>query len=277
MGICHREIPSRRDAGGSDQGVARVPLTPRRLVALGASNLTRGLPTVVSTARAEWGREVEVWAALGHGRSYGAPSRFGVRTLPGILESGLWRELEIRPQVPTKALVTDIGNDILYGYSAERILDWVGEAMRRLRRLTEDIVVTDLPVAGVRRLSRAKFLAFRAVFYPFCRRSLAEVLETAERVNAGLAALAATCGVKLVRMNPAWYGFDPIHIRPSCWRPAWQELVCGAFPARGADRAPGEALRLYLMRPERQWLLGVEQVTPQSGVALPAGARVWLY
>ena len=60
-----------------------------RAVALGASNLTRGFRTVVSAARAAWGPEVQVLAALGHGRSYGAPSRVPFRTLPGILESGL--------------------------------------------------------------------------------------------------------------------------------------------------------------------------------------------
>ncbi len=55
-----------------------------RLVALGASNLTRGFRRVVSTARAAWGPEIQVLAALGHGRSYGAASRIGVRTLAGI-------------------------------------------------------------------------------------------------------------------------------------------------------------------------------------------------
>ena len=56
-----------------------------RIVALGASNLTRGFQTLVSTARGAWGPYVEVLAALGHGRSYGAPSRLVFRTLPGIL------------------------------------------------------------------------------------------------------------------------------------------------------------------------------------------------
>jgi hypothetical protein len=36
-------------------------------------------------------------------------------------------------------------------------------------------------------------------------------------------------------------------------------------------------LRLYLMPPERQWLLGFERFSPQSGRALPSGSRVWLY
>jgi hypothetical protein len=31
------------------------------------------------------------------------------------------------------------------------------------------------------------------------------------------------------------------------------------------------------MRPERQWLFGVERLTPQIGVGLRRGAHVWLY
>src|SRR5262245_34001192 len=196
-----------------------------RVVALGASNLTRGFQTVVSTARAEWGPGVEVLAALGHGRSYGATSRLIFRSLPGILDSGLWRELESRPRVPTRGLITDVGNDILYGFSAERTLAWVEEALRRMERVTQDIVVTALPLASIRRLSRAKFLLFRSILVPSCRLSLAQVLDRAEGVNEGLGKLSSSHGVRLIRLDPAWYGFDPIHIRPSLWRRAWQEIL----------------------------------------------------
>lgn len=132
-----------------------------RVVALGASNLTRGFQTVVSTARTAWGPQVEVLAALGHGRSYGVPSRLAFRGLPGILDSGLWPELESRPRMATRALVTDVGNDILYGFSAGQTLAWVQEAIRRLRRFTQDIVLTDLPLFSIRRLSNLTFLVFR--------------------------------------------------------------------------------------------------------------------
>jgi hypothetical protein len=261
----------------SESATRTTPADIARVVALGASNLTRGFHSVVSTARAMWGRDVHVLAALGHGRSYGAHSRFVARTLPAILTSGLWPELESRPVVPTRGLVTDDGNDILYGYSAEQTLEWVNEAVERLRRVTPDIVVTDLPLASVRHLSRAKFLAFRSMLVPSCRLSLTEVVETAERVDAGLADLAVAHGIRFFRLNPAWYGFDPIHIRPSCWRPAWQEILGTPSPAHDDGCSWLEGLRLYLMPPERQWLFGVEQFTPQSGVALPSGGRVWLY
>jgi hypothetical protein len=255
-----------------------MPAAVARVVALGASNLTRGFQAVVAAARTAWGPGVEVVAALGHGRSYGAHSRLlAVRTLPGILQSGVWRRLESVPAGATRGLVTDVGNDILYGFSAQQTLAWVDEALGRLQSFTDDIVLTDLPLASIRRLSRPKFLVLRSILVPTCRLSLDEVLERAERVNAGLAELAAARGAKLFHLKPDWYGFDPIHIRPAATRPAWQEILGGPATANRPGGARLEALRLYLMPPERQWLFGVERVRPQSGRLLPSGSRVWLY
>jgi hypothetical protein len=254
-----------------------VPAEIGRVVALGASNLTRGFQTVVATARASWGPDVEVMAALGHGRAYGVRSRFVVRTLPGILESGLWRELESRSHLPTRALVTDVGNDIVFGSSAEQILEWVGDAIGRLRRVTADIVVTGLPLAGIRGVTDAKFRLLRSIFFPSCRVPLVEVQETAERVHVGLARLSAVHGARFLHPKPEWYGFDPIHIRPSLWRPAWREILGSAPDGSAVVTSRLEGLRLYLMPPERRWLFGVEQVTAQPGVALRSGGRVWTY
>ena len=254
-----------------------MPPDVARVIALGASNLTRGLQTVVSSARASWGADVEVVAALGHGRSYGTTSQFLIRTLPAILECGLWRELESRPQAPTRAVLTDVGNDILYGSSAPQILAWIAEALGRLQRVTSDIVLTDLPLDNIRRLSEAKYHLVRTVFAPSCRLSLTHVRETAELVNAGLARLAVEHGARFCQLKPEWYGFDPIHIRPSLWRPAWQEIL-GAPGILDEGRGNGvESAKLYLMPAERQWWFGREQFTPQAGRRLPAGGRVWLF
>src|SRR5262249_16428037 len=159
--------------------------------------------------------EVEVRAALGHGRSYGADSRFLGRRLPAILECGLWRHLASAPPAATRALVTDIGNDIGYGFSAQQTVDWVDETVRRLLQVTPDAVVTDLPLASLRRLSPAKFRAVRAILFPASRLSLDGVLAAAESINAGLHDLAIARGVRLFPLNPSWYGIDPIHIRPA--------------------------------------------------------------
>jgi hypothetical protein len=80
--------------------------------------------------------------------------------------------------------------------------------------------------------------------------------------------------VRFQHLRPSWYGLDPIHIRPSLWGTAWQEILGISCPV---PQSRIEALRLYAMRPERQWLFGFEQRTAQAGTRLRGGGRVWLY
>jgi hypothetical protein len=238
-------------------------------VALGASNLTRGLPALRATARESWGPAVEVMAALGLGRSYGMPSTVALRRLPGILDCGLWAALEGRPALRTRALVTDVGNDILYGADAPLVLDWVEACVTRLQRFTDDVVVTDLPLDRIRRLSRAAFLFFRTLFVPACRRSFEDVLRTSEQVVDGLRDLARRRSARLAPLRPEWYGLDPIHMRPRRWSEAWREILGAPGPGRVRLK---DAVRLHSAWPERQWLLGVERATAQ-----PAREGLWLY
>jgi hypothetical protein len=103
------------------------------------------------------------------------------------------------------------------------------------------------------------------------------VQETAERVHAGLARLSSLHGARFLSLQPAWYGFDPIHIRPAVWRPAWREILGSDPEGSGVVTSRLDGLQLYLMPPERRWVFGVEQVSAQSGVALRSGGRVWTY
>lgn len=251
-----------------------------RLIALGASNLTRGFAAVVNAARTAWGEPIDVIAALGHGRSYGLRSQFLVRSLPGILDSGLWAHAAAGPATPTRALVTDVGNDILYGATTATIVSWVAEAVSRLRSLGAETVLTDLPLTSVRRLSNRQFLLFRSILVPSCRLSLAETVERAEAVTEGLTRLAAAERAAYVRLRDEWYGFDPIHIKPRYWTPAWREIVGGgtSLPRR-TEAGPRElgGARLYFAAPERRWVFGFEQRHPQPAVRTGAGTSVWLF
>ena len=96
-------------------------------------------------------------------------------------------------------------------------------------------------------------------------------------VEDGLRTVAASSGLRFVAMQPDWYGMDPIHIRPSLWQSVWRQMLAvEPAPAR-QPRSPVEGFRLYRLRPEHQWMFGIEQVTPQHGHVLPRGGRVWLY
>jgi len=240
----------------------------KRVIALGASNLTRGLRTVVSMSRAAWGPDVEVIAALGLGRSYGEAHTLWVRRLPGILQCGLWRRLEALPAAPAIGIVSDVGNDILYGYPSEQILKWVGEAVTRLQRHAQEVALTGLPFHSVDRLSERQFRIMRAIMFPSSRQTLAGARDAAIVVQAGLERMAAERGLRFVRLRPEWYGWDPVHFRSRFWRRAWGEFL-GVDPAAWhAAPEPGglvETARLWLRADEERWVFGIRQYTPQRG------------
>ena len=250
-------------------------------MALGASNLTRGLLTVVDAAHQAWGEPLDIFTALGHGRSYGMKSAFLARTLPAIKDCRLWSDLEDRPATATLGLVTDVGNDILYGAPVEDILAWVEECLARLKGLGAQVVVTDLPIASIARLSEARFLFFRSVLVPSCRLSLTQVRDRATGVALGLDRLSVAHGASFFRLRPEWYGFDPIHIRPALWDAAWREILLGdAVSAPGKD-AKGRRLsrwvKLYRAAPEQRWLLGRERRRAQPSLTLGLGTSVFIY
>jgi hypothetical protein len=271
-------LPGKRLGGQGFALEAAMTAEVTRVVALGASNLTLGIQTAISTARGAWGPSVEVLLANGYGRSYGAPSSIAGRTLPGILQSGLWGALAGLERAPTRALIMDVGNDILYGFAPAQILSWVGEAAGRLLAHTNDVVLADLPVHSVKRLSKAKFLFFRTLFFPPSRVSRDEAFDAVDELNRGLARLAAERGLRLVHLKPEWYDFDPIHLRPAVWSKAWTEILVGEGAAEAAGPfSPGEWARLHALPPERRRFFGMEQATPQTGRKLSRGGRLWLF
>lgn len=244
-----------------------------RLVVLGASNVRRGLPTVVQTARAAWGPDLEIFGAFGHGRSYGARSRFLIRDLPGIVGCGIWDALAAGSG-PVSAVVTDVGNDVLYGAPVAAILGWVGECLSRLAAAGANIRLTALPLVRVRRVSAADFLLFRTLFFPGSRARWREAAAAIEALDSGLRSLAGQRGVTLVEPDPIWYGVDPIHIRRSRRRAAWAAIF-GTAPAP-APMPASDALRLRAGAPDRRWIAGIERRAAQPSVRLGA-TRVSLY
>jgi len=253
----------------------------RRLVLLGASNLLRGFSSVVRAAREAWGDPIDVMAALGHGRSYGLSSSVFSRVLPPITGCGLWDALAGRPPAPARAIVTDVGNDIIYGAMPEQILGWVDLSLRRLQEAGAEVVVAGLPMERLERMSWPGYATMRTVFFPIHRwLPLREALARARALAAGVEDLAARHGATYVAQQGEWYGLDPIHVRPARWASAWRAILFAGHappPALGDAAGSPSAVRLYLARPERQRLLGRAQQRAQPALMLPGGGSVSLY
>jgi len=249
-------------------------------VLLGASNLTRGIATVVETACRVWGRPLDLLAAIGHGRSYGMKSTVLMRTLPGILDCGLWGALAGRPPASTAALVTDIGNDLFYGASPPQIAGWVEVCVDRFAKLGAAVVMTRMPVCNLDHVRDWQYRAVRSVMFPGCKLTLAEITERALELDARLTEIARQQGCRLVEPNACWYGFDLIHIRMRHWGGAWSEIL--APWAEGPQASCGKPslrdwLRLARLAPERRWLFGREQTHSQPCGRLPDGTLVSLF
>lgn len=242
---------------------------------LGASNLTFGLRAAADAARAKLGGPVDVLAACGKGRSYALRSCFVVRTLPGIDSCGLWRALEAAGERPTFAVVTDLGNDLAFGASAEQVAGWLDGVLARLAGHGARTVLTGLPLASLRRIGPIEFTFWKHLFFPTRRVDRARLLEQAPELDARVAELARRYGLPKVDPEPDWYGLDPIHVRRGRRAEAWS-----AFVARWSDAPPNGAAPAKLRGSlwyEQVRLFGLETGRAQPCAALADGTTFSLY
>lgn len=251
------------------------------MILLGASNLTKGIGTVLAGAHRALGPRLEVLAALGHGRSYGRASRVFGRRLSGILECGLWRSLNGRPAVETAALLTDIGNDLLYEEPVERIAQWVDTCLDRLAAHRARTVVTLLPIDNLARISARRYKFFRTIFFPRSRISLAEIGARAVALNEHVERAARSRGFAVATHRGAWYGVDPIHIRFSRRGGAWSEILSHWSLAQAVHEplpvAPLRTLYLRSRKPEIRGLFGIIQQQAQPAARFADGTTVAIY
>ena len=231
--------------------------------------MTLGFGVLTRLLRSGFDGPLEVRAALGHGRSYGSWSTVAVRSLPGIVDCGLWQSLNESEKLPTFALLTDVGNDLMYGYPPETIASWVETSLDRLAAVDARIIVTRLPLARVERLAAWHYHVTRLSLFPFHRAfSWQEMLRRARELDSLVAQAASGHHAAIVTPPPEWYGLDPIHIRRRHRPAAWADVLSN-WPDFQAPVGPLSAAGLPLLGrfPERLRLFGRERTTPQPVVS----------
>jgi len=251
-----------------------------RVVVLGASNVSRGLARLVATVESR-SPGADLFVAAGHGRGYGVNTRVAARRLPSILGSGLWRGLDRQGgEQPPVALVTDVGNELLYGFPAERIASWVRESVRRLADRGATIAITRLPMAGIATVCAVRYRALRTFFVPGCPLSLAELKEAATRLDADLQTIAADFGAQVIEQPAHWYGFDTLHVRRRHLDDLWQAaLNAWDFPSAqsSAKSSTTDWLKIGTKAAEVRSLGGVMRFTQQPVLPLRSGGMLSLY
>jgi hypothetical protein len=256
-------------------------LPRRRVILLGASNLVRSLSTVVETVRLVWQEPVEIMAAIGHGRSYGQNSQVLGRKISGIFPCALWQDLQNRPPLPTAALVTDIGNDLMYEVPVERVIEWVEGCLDHLAAANANSIITQLPMGSVCRVTEVKYRLFRALFFPKCSLNLSQLKHTATELNQQIVKTADRRKIPAIPVSDAWYGFDPIHLKRTVELRAWAEILSAWRSDATRAAAPRRSLRraIYLRRlaPLERTILGRVRRNKQPCGILEDGTTISLY
>jgi len=252
----------------------------RRVVLLGASNLTLGFSTAVESARLAWGQPLEILAAIGHGRSYGLTTRVLGRELPGIVHCGIWQALQARPPLPTAVLVTDIGNDLIYGCRVNLVVRWLETCLARLKGKADRLVVTRLPIEAVFRAPEWRIHLLTSLFFPSLRMNHDETLAQAFELDDRLLRYADRFGAYVVQPESSWYTWDPIHIarrhRPAAWH---KYMTCWA-DGQPRPQATGSARRWYQLQRARPLIwkrFGRLYHRQQPAVELADGTTISLF
>lgn len=254
---------------------------PMRLVLLGASNLTLSLARIVASARAMFAQPLDVFVAMGFGRSYGQESRFFGKKFSGILQSEIWEALARAEPRETVAIVADVGNDLAYEAPVETVEEWVMTTIDRLAESRARMVLNNLPIESLRSVGAVRYRLMRSLIFPRCRLPRGEMLARAEALEERLAAMAAEREIPVFAGEKLWYGLDPIHPRRRHAGIIWQRMLgaLGAASRAVEWRAPARDEARMLRRAQRDsW----PRVALPDGLMAPRieltdGTRVTLF
>jgi hypothetical protein len=181
----------------------------------------------------------------------------------------------------TAALVTDVGNDLVYGVPLDQILEWVARCLDRLADAGASTIVTELPLANFENLSVARFRFFQRIFFPRSALTLADAQSLAVSLNERLLNLCQERKIPTISAEKSWYGLDPIHLKRRSQRHAWPKLLAAWRAAQEPVmlRRGSVWLSAYLqfLAPLEQSLFGFRRRTPQPCGRLADGTTISLY
>ncbi len=208
------------------------------------------------------------------------------RELPGVLECGLWPALESHVRShgdatgPRVALVTDIGNDLLYQVSLSQVISWLDECLERLASLGFESVVATLPMSSVMSMSALRFTLARNLLFPECPLSWNDVRTISTDLDTAVRGIAESRGLEVVVPRGKWYSADPIHIRQSRQRRAFQAM-CGRWrtidPVLFGKFPWDRAHYWWNKRPYLRWVRRNERIQLQPVWRGPRGNALRMY
>ena len=213
---------------------------PVLFIFLGASNLARsfhGLKYCIE--RCIFPRPAIFMHAMGPGRGY--LSRGGILNAAyspilncGILEAA--RDKKIKDQLVV-ALITDIGNDIMYGVSSEKIIDGLQYLINTLCEFKTNIFITSIPVDLENDISELHFHIIRQIYFP---KSPVKYSQASNNIKAINKFILQSSNKKITVINDMkqFCGTDKIHYSILKSQSAWSHIAKKLTSSLGTNVSP---------------------------------------
>ena len=217
-------------------------LPPVCLVLLGASNLSRGCFALVRNLEAGLHpRRVEAAIASGPGRAYCVPGGLLNVAYPPIQSCGVLEAAKKKYDEGFRvlALVTDIGNDIMYGVSADDLIATLEQMFGQLAAMEARVCFTTLPIRIERGIHPAWYYTLRTLLLPSSRVSYEEARSAIRRVNQYLNDTASRKAERVPDMD-RYLGYDEIHYKWLQGHRAWSHMARSLLGELGVS--PGRAI-----------------------------------
>ncbi|WP_437187251.1 hypothetical protein SH668x_000640 [Planctomicrobium sp. SH668] len=252
-----------------------------RVILIGASNITINFPLIVQTICRSIPAPVEIFAAHGHGRSFCKWNYVINRGLPSILNCQLWSDVAERPPVEHRwGLVTDVGNDLIYGTDVPTVLNRVTTAFVRLQFLGYPITYVRPPVERVLKLSERQYRVTKKILFPGQTVPWELMQQRLLEVDAKMLAIAEQFQAKVVTPRREWYGIDPIHIRHRQRLKAWKEILSAWAFDEEVDLdyvSYSFAMKTWLSPPAERTYGKRRYLNSQPSWKMPDGNSLWQY
>lgn len=243
--------------------------------------MTLGFPLIANALCRSLEGPVEIVSAHGHGRSFRGWSSVLVRGLPGIRHCRLWDELAPRPAaLSTWGLITDVGNDLIYGATPEELLPCVRHCLEQFQSSGAATLIVRPPTERLLQLSELRYRVTKKLLFPGPTLPWSVMKDRLTETDQRLEELGREFGAVCITPERAWYGIDPIHIHRGQRRSAWESIL-NSWPLETTIQvhAAGLAygLRIWTRHPAERRLFWVHSHRTQPILTWESGSSLWLY
>ena len=215
-------------------------MSPYFFVLMGASNLARGYGALAHCFESCLAPDpVEILHAMGPGRGYCAEGGIFNVTYPAIGSSGILESISERAEKPRRvlALITDIGNDIMYGVSSRALTACLTTLLQKLNTFDAEVFVHPIPLDFSEDVSKSQFHILKSIFYPQSAIDYETAKGAVTTVNGFLQAQAGG-RIHLLPSAKDFCGVDKIHYSIFCGHQAWSVVaheMLRVLPGREAE------------------------------------------